>query len=789
MKKTKLTRSLLAACSIVALSAVMYGCAHSGGDDAPATDTSGTPDPDLAPDPAAQLSAAEMELTAAQEAYDNLAEDATPEELGAATTRLAAARLALAAAENLPENMAAAQQTEVMGLIAAARTLVDALGQTPSQAEVDAANAAITAAKTALEGATALSSESMSSLGDHITALDMAAMASSGQEQFDARIARDNARVAKEAAVTAVANAVTAATTAAGNAAIDAGNASDETDRAVDARTDADDALTASTKAGEQETAANTAKGNADAAQTALDAAIAAFHAAQDDQDILTRDGAAAIMAAANTLKTAAEMATTAANKAMMDANTAAGMAMSYADMAMTSADTHVLGLFMRANAYDIDTPILDDSGSADMDESMTVAQQRATEVASIGAVMATAADATEGNQRGTIDAPTAAWPGLLDAASTPDEDESALNFLTITAGGTTSDTVGTPDDPDTDDDETVAPDDFIISGVDGFMHGFDMANEELRVIAFTDREQSVVEQDAVNFARYIDYGEGEGETIATTEVSGLGESPDGGVSYPGTLTQMESGAVMGTFTCTADNCSIALNNAGTGVTAISGYTFTGTRAAKAAVEADMNMDYLLFGLWLNEAQDGADSFGAFGGGGDAFETNDVNGLTGTASYSGEAVGAHHKTGEGVSWFTGAANLSANFGDGNDAGTIEGTISDISVAGRPALLTPINLARSTIQSDQNTFSGAAVMGGQTRPGEDVHSYNGTWSGGFFNNPVAPDGETLTGDDLHPLSVAGTFGVTRFDDMGTTTGENFTADDVTESFVGAFGAHR
>ena len=28
MKKTKLTRSLLAACSIVALSAVMYGCAH-----------------------------------------------------------------------------------------------------------------------------------------------------------------------------------------------------------------------------------------------------------------------------------------------------------------------------------------------------------------------------------------------------------------------------------------------------------------------------------------------------------------------------------------------------------------------------------------------------------------------------------------------------------------------------------------------------------------------------------------------------------------------------------------
>ena len=33
MKKTKLTRSLMAACSIVALSAVMYGCVHSGGDE------------------------------------------------------------------------------------------------------------------------------------------------------------------------------------------------------------------------------------------------------------------------------------------------------------------------------------------------------------------------------------------------------------------------------------------------------------------------------------------------------------------------------------------------------------------------------------------------------------------------------------------------------------------------------------------------------------------------------------------------------------------------------------
>ena len=58
----------------------------------------------------------------------------------------------------------------------------------------------------------------------------------------------------------------------------------------------------------------------------------------------------------------------------------------------------------------------------------------------------------------------------------------------------------------------------------------------------------------------------------------------------------------MGTFTCTVPDCSFALNAAGTGVTLITGYTFTGTRVGRAAEAADANDDYLLFGLWLDEA-------------------------------------------------------------------------------------------------------------------------------------------------------------------------------------------
>ena len=61
MKKTKLTRSLLAACSVVALSAVMYGCVHNGGDDAPATDMSGTPDP--VPEPMEPAGPTDLEET------------------------------------------------------------------------------------------------------------------------------------------------------------------------------------------------------------------------------------------------------------------------------------------------------------------------------------------------------------------------------------------------------------------------------------------------------------------------------------------------------------------------------------------------------------------------------------------------------------------------------------------------------------------------------------------------------------------------------------------------------
>ena len=89
MKKTKLTRSLLAACSIVALTAVMYGCAHDGGSDPePVVEPMPEPMPDPGPtDLEDTQAAAAAAATAAMTASTNAAKSAS--DAMAATATLA----------------------------------------------------------------------------------------------------------------------------------------------------------------------------------------------------------------------------------------------------------------------------------------------------------------------------------------------------------------------------------------------------------------------------------------------------------------------------------------------------------------------------------------------------------------------------------------------------------------------------------------------------------------------------------------------------------------------------
>ena len=161
--------------------------------------------------------------------------------------------------------------------------------------------------------------------------------------------------------------------------------------------------------------------------------------------------------------------------------------------------------------------------------------------------------------------------------------------------------------------------------------------------------------------------------------------------------------------------------------------------------------------------------------------------LEGTATYNGDAVGAHSRTGDGISFFNGDATLTAKWGGAVAPGTIEGRISSIRVNGGPAMSQSIHLVETALVHGESAFSGGrAVMGRQSEPGSEEHAFNGAWNGSFYN-PVANDPDTDADESvtMAAQSVAGTFGVTRTQDMDTMAAE----DDITESFVGAFGAHR
>ena len=161
MKKTKLTRSLLAACSIVALTTVMYGCVHGGGDDEPAMDPppvdggdgDGDGDGDMMPGPDPEPTACESagasqacvdqrtaELTAAETALAALeaSDAATQGEIRAAEMTVSEATMALNTATQLNEADVA---------VVAAEEAVAALTAMSTDADVEDARTSVTAAQ------------------------------------------------------------------------------------------------------------------------------------------------------------------------------------------------------------------------------------------------------------------------------------------------------------------------------------------------------------------------------------------------------------------------------------------------------------------------------------------------------------------------------------------------------------------------------------------------------------------------------------------------------------------
>ena len=529
---------------------------------------------------------------------------------------------------------------------------------------------------------------------------------------------------------------------------------------ATNARASANLAMAARTDYATADAKATAAETAATAAETAATAAEKAASDAAEDYEAATVEDVSA--EAAKTARDDAEMEEDVATTQAGTASTSYDTAKSGAADAATAADTHVLSLFTAANAYDV-----------------TGTTAKALEVASVGTAMATTAAAANGNQGGGTTA-SAAWPGVADDPDTT-ADESAGNILTITVNpGQTenlvSDTVGSA---------TVGPNAKKVDGIGSFKHGFDMmraATDEQpgsRILAFTDREQAVAAVAAVAGKSLTNQG-----SLTAGNIKSL--SSAGGTSFTGTYDDDgddTTPVLTGTFKC-PDTQSCTMDYSYTdGVLTVadaSNYQFTGSRPSTPGTAANPNTDYLIFGLWLNETTAGGDTFGSFAAGGDAFETGTINGITGKATYKGSAAGAHHKTGSAVSFFDGDATLNADFGTADAAGTIKGSIDNIRVNGGAALTQSIHLVSTTVTNGSVTFNGAAVMGMQASPGSASHQLNGNWSGGYYNDPAAGS----TGAATQPGAVAGTFGVT-----GTVVDNAGTANDIIETFVGAFGAKK
>ena len=139
-KKTSLTRSLLAACSIVALTAVMYGCVHDSDDPAPEPTTTPEPTPEPEPEPE-PITPGDLDDT----------KDAAMEAATAAGTLSVRASAAADTSATATENIATLQTNGTASAdAAAARAAAD-----DAKMEADKAMAAAEAAGAATTGAAA----------------------------------------------------------------------------------------------------------------------------------------------------------------------------------------------------------------------------------------------------------------------------------------------------------------------------------------------------------------------------------------------------------------------------------------------------------------------------------------------------------------------------------------------------------------------------------------------------------------------------------------------------------
>ena len=800
MKKSKLTRSLLAACSIVALSAVMYGC--SGGGGTPTLDEQAEQLEKEAQEYAAALAEAIVEaeaaLDAAQTALEELPDDASDEDREAAEA-------AVAEAQALVDALVALDAIAARDAALAAQMAAEA-AQAAAEGERDAANAAKAAADEARATAEAAqaAAEAAQAAAEAAQAFAEAAQEDAEAAQMAAEGERDAANAAAAAAAQAQAEAEAA------QAAAEAAQAAAETAQAVaeaerDAANDAAAVAEAARAAAEEaRAAAALAQGLAAAERDAANERAAAAEAAQAEAEAAQADAeqratdAEQAQADAEQRATDAEQAQADAEQRAMNAEQAqtdAEQRAMNAEQALTDAqdDLKTAQDELKTAQDDLKTA-QDDLKTAQDDlktaqdkldaaieraemaekerdealEKLAAAEEGTAKTARIlrgGKIETAIAASRVANASSTVKTiPTASGATGMEAT------RDAAGMITVDVNGTADDDyAGGTTTAETGDWNDVVLDKTNSDGsTDKLVIYTDI--EEPADVAFTKQYPSVSNFLDSTHVKKAASGFFPSDPSATWSYTGAdGERPK---SFRGTYD-----GVPGVFACEATvDCTLSTNPKGELNAAGEEWTFT-PDAPNTATVKDPDDDYAYFGWWLQTPKDNTGTYvvDVFAAGTSGHEANVTNDIEGTATYSGPAAGLYQtktytagvQTDAGVGEFTATASLTAKFGDAASPGTIGGTVTDFTLDGEASTPWRVILEDALLADGDNEFTGTTEVDFGAGP---TASDRGTWGGSFYDAGDNADGELGTADD-QPGTVAGMF--------DAVTG--------TASLIGAFGA--
>ena len=210
-----------------------------------------------------------------------------------------------------------------------------------------------------------------------------------------------------------------------------------------------------------------------------------------------------------------------------------------------------------------------------------------------------------------------------------------------------------------------------------------------------------------------------------------------------------------GKYRCSGGDCSLTLDDQSVPTAMVGAWTFVPAPDAMVMIP---DYDYLVFGWWLDEEEDGSYGFQTFADG-----VGFPNGaakvtaaMEGRATYQGAAAGVYvtmdvsgGQVTRAVSGeFTAEATLKTHFFGAQDAGQLSGTI-DAFRSGNGTLMTgwAVELEDADLIVDEVSFAGEAegTLGPET-------SGKGSWEGMFHGTNGA------AGADARPSHVTGRFDV-------------------------------